>query len=264
MLEDKATFASVQVLCKVWTGPQATAFLASSGSNAELASLIIESAHSLYEKDESDIERAISESLGRVLPSIWKLSGLDLDCVVDVPMHQLFLGVVKSTTKLIVAWAKCRGKYSRFTKVFGRLMDMLPAPDWMKTRPYNEGTMGGWISENHLGFARIHGWFFAGLSAITADELEDELPFIGQDVSLWKVTELKIWLRNRGQTVLGRKPELQNRVKKKMQDPPSTIGDKNGSFELVVDVVKSLERLICKAMQTDWSKERGTDLDRFL
>mgnify|MGYP003471332131 FL=1 len=47
-----------------------------------------------------------------------------------------------------------------------------------------------------------------------------------------------------------------------MQDPPPTIGDKNGSFELVVDVVKLLERLICKAMQTDWSKERGTDLDR--
>ena len=69
-LEDKATFAYVQVLRKVWAGPQATAFLASSGINAELSSLIIESAHSLYEKDESDIERAISESLGRVLPSI--------------------------------------------------------------------------------------------------------------------------------------------------------------------------------------------------
>ena len=60
-LEDKATFAYVHVLCKVWTGPQATAFLTSSGINAELSSLIIESAHSLYEKDESDIERAISE-----------------------------------------------------------------------------------------------------------------------------------------------------------------------------------------------------------
>ena len=86
--------------------------------------------------------------------------------------------------------------------------------------------MGGWISENHLGFARIYGWFFAGLSAITADELEDESPFIGQDVSLWKVTELKIWLRNRGLTVSWRKPELQNHVNKKMQDPQSSIGDK--------------------------------------
>ena len=47
-----------------------------------------------------------------------------------------------------------------------------------------------------------------------------------------------------------------------MQDPPSTIGDKNGLFELVGDVVKSLERLSCKAVQINWLKERGTDLDR--
>ena len=38
-------------------------------------------------------------------PALW-MSGLPLDCCLDTPMHQLFLGIVKSVIVFIATWLK--------------------------------------------------------------------------------------------------------------------------------------------------------------
>jgi hypothetical protein len=91
------------------------------------------------------------------LPCLWKrglsmTNTVALDKAVDVPMHLLFLGIVKTVTRKIQAWCKVRGTQSAFVRSVKGLLKCIKKfnLDWCKTIEYSGGKLGGWVSENYL------------------------------------------------------------------------------------------------------------------
>ena len=106
--------------------------------------------------------------------------------------------------------------------------------DWCKTIGYSGGKLGGWVSENYMGFIRVSSWFYMELENLAPDE-KYEQP-MDKPLAKWNMDETKGWLRARGMPLDGRAKELMARVKASMeseQGPPELVGPKGGSIENV-------------------------------
>ena len=92
---------------------------------------------------------------------------LELKQFVDALMHLIFLGVMKSTKKLISKWIQM----SRRTKSFNELTRGLLTPiiemglDWCKVIEVESG----WVSDNYLAFARLMKWYYHPLMVLQPD-----------------------------------------------------------------------------------------------
>ena len=101
------------------------------------------------------------------VPALWK-RGLPLTGHVDVIMHLLFLGVGKSTHRVIVDWMKLSsGSYQQYSDLLENCLNRedFPSVEWCKVAPYTGEKFGGWVSENHLALMRLSNWI-AGITTV--------------------------------------------------------------------------------------------------
>lgn len=167
-------------------------------------------------------------------PKSWDVQG-GLSVYVDVLMHLLFLGIVKSTLGTIRLWLCKQGKHAAFhrhTDEFNKRLKELHL-DWLKCEEFRDtGKFGGWVSENFLGFSRILKWFFQNIPDLTADEATEPPP--GLPINKWKKAHFVYWLRVRGKRNDGTVLVLKNRVMALLNEkggPPPVLHSVAGDYE---------------------------------
>jgi hypothetical protein len=181
----------------------------------------------------------------------WKFPPLWDRCVklnqhIDVAMHLIFLGVVKTTIIVIQDWTKMRGKHSAFLRYVKGALEPIQSLgiDWCRCVPYKTGKLGGWVSENYLGVSRLLGWLYCCIDEIASDEVFQE-PLRHQ--SQWKAAENRGWLSIRGLNTKGTALELRQRVRVFMDQvggPPQVIPPQGGPVTNVYDVVIGLQAMV--------------------
>jgi hypothetical protein len=137
---------------------------------------------------------------------------------IDAIMHLCFLGIVKSCVALFALHLKLRNRHPSFLKVVqGRLEQIDNSHlNWCKVTPHKKGKLGGWASENCVGFGEVVKWFHSDLPDIaeTFECIEPDAP-----MQTWLKDDLEGWLRIRGQPVSGKKAELLQRINDLLSDP---------------------------------------------
>ena len=161
-------------------------------------------------------------------PAPWVRPTIELNLHPDVIMHLLFLGVVKTVTQRIQIWLSDQLKLSSFLRsTEGYLSGFLEMTiDWLAILPYKGGKLGGWVSENYLGFSRIMPWFYQNIDKATKVRHEDEPP-PNLPQKKWTNKQNKYWLHQRGLDTSGKKHELADRVAKYLglPNPPPARAD---------------------------------------
>jgi hypothetical protein len=144
-------------------------------------------------------------------PALWERR-LGLKGQVDVPMHLLFLGAVQGITGFVHSWLRKHGKFSNFMRLAQDRLTPLGKLrlSWLKILPYKGDRLGGWVSENYVGFARISQWFYLILNDLKEDE--DPYKDPGTPQQGWKAAENRAWLKARGLCYQGLAKDLKERV----------------------------------------------------
>lgn len=98
------------------------------------------------------------------VPVLWS-RGVLLEMHIDVVMHLIFLGVVKTFVQHVQIWAKRKGKNEGLLHQMSGVLESVQelGLSWCKAMPYSKGKLGGWVSENYLALARLLKWFYSTL-----------------------------------------------------------------------------------------------------
>lgn len=91
---------------------------------------------------------------------------------VDVPMHLLFLGIVRTVTMDIGTWLKSFKQNAPFCLKCNELLEPIRKFNlpWCRILKYSEERFGGWVSENYYALCRISGWLYSSLADIPIGE----------------------------------------------------------------------------------------------
>ena len=250
-----------------WSVDNGKSYLLVSGLNTEAINQVLLHAgnarlyNTLYESRESDLAKY--QKICRVksanpdlfqhweFPSLWS-RGVELSQHIDVVMHLLFLGVIKTSVKSVESWLKCRGKYDSFQKSMDSVFESVQSMNlgWCKALPYRGGTFGGWVSEIFLCIARLLPWVYSRLLHVAADPAiytdPDEKP-----MSKWTKKENIAWLRHRRLAVSGSAKEVMERVHVEVNQadgPPPVVQINGGPVTHVLTMVKLLHIMTCNLM----------------
>lgn len=147
------------------------------------------------------------------LPSSWYHTTNDISVFVDVPMHLLMLGVVKTVMLAIGNWLRSLNKNTIFKNAVTGLLSEIKALnlEWCKILEYpkTEKT-GGWVSENFAAMARLGGWFYSMIHLLFPDEEYIQPDSI--DHNKWGRYHLEKWFTRRGLTAKGKIGELKKQI----------------------------------------------------
>jgi hypothetical protein len=77
---------------------------------------------------------------------------MDLEDFVDAPPHLLFLGIVKSVYRLIVAWLASKDALSPFCRQVDGQLDEIKSLNlsWYMALQFKKGDFGGYVGEKVL------------------------------------------------------------------------------------------------------------------
>ena len=200
------------------------------------------------------------------IPSLWD-RGVLLEQSPDVPMHLLFLGIVKTTMLRIQQWMCNKRKMKPFVRAMESQflsIDKLKL-SWMKTLPYKAGKFGGWVSENFLAISRLLKWFYSSLNLIASDAA----PWIepNKHPDKWSMVDNKGWLQLRGLPKSNMNAAALTAVVKhymtEVHPPPPVVAMTAGPVATVMATVASLDELISSIMvQVIPDKEYYSTLER--
>ena len=170
---------------------------------------------------------------------------------IDVIMHLLFLGVWSTLVSVGMEWLRLNQMESSFLLFADGLLEQVQALnlDYCKVLGYKKGRLGGWVSENYLGFARIAGWFYCSFGATKRAEPYKQPQ---KDQSKWTKKENDAWLASRKLDRKGLAHELRARVAEQMAlpgGPPPAIDSSGGSNTLFLNAVNGMLRVISVVMQ---------------
>jgi hypothetical protein len=193
------------------------------------------------------------------IPSLWS-RGVLLEQCPDVPMHLLFLGIVKTVLLRVEAWMANKRKADPFAR---QMKDLLFSVEelklsWIKILAYRGGKFGGWVSENYLAMSRILKWFYSLLHRIASDKKIWVEP-VDKPKDKWPAKDNKSWLQARGLNTDGRYLVLRARVLHYMTqvDPvPPVVEMLAGPVETVMSTVSSLDELISLFMVEEVPNEQ--------
>jgi len=95
-------------------------------------------------------------------PSTWDRDQ-PLALNVDVIMHLLFLGVWSTLISVGMDWLRMNQMESSFLLYADGLLEKVQILNlsYCRVLGYKKGKLGGWVSENYLGFARLGSWFYS-------------------------------------------------------------------------------------------------------
>ncbi len=181
------------------------------------------------------------------IPALWKRQWGSLSQCIDVIMHLIFLGVVKTEEGCIKEWCSFNGKESEFGRFLSEVMESIQnlGLSWCKADP----SKGGLVSENYLANSRLIKWMTAPLAKIAKDK-EVEIPWdVTQDK--WLKEHNISYLKKKGINTKGSALEVRKRVKEDMEKPggPSpNLPPMGGPVENVFNMVKSLSAMVASVM----------------
>jgi hypothetical protein len=187
-------------------------------------------------------------------PAVWSRR-VDLVQHPDVPMHLLFLGVVKTVVQRVEEWMSNKGKCSAFLDEATSVLQGVEHLhlSWCKLQPFSGGKIGGWVSENFLGLSRVLKWLYSRLDQVASDKE----PFVQPETQLekWLAKDLKRWLLIRGLPNDGLKHENLSSVSEYYQqlqqagEPlPNIIEEPAGPVRDVLLTLESLDDMIAVLM----------------
>lgn len=187
-------------------------------------------------------------------PSLWLRNNTLLSTHVDCIMHMVFLGIVKTVVgHHVPKWLKALYKHTSFIDNNGHYLDAFHSMsiDWLVVLQFGKGTMGGWVSENFLGFSRIMLWFYQNLE--DAPERIEDLPPTGVAQKYWTQKHNKHWLKIRGLETCGKALDLRTRVAEcmKLTEIPQPLKTVERKIEHVERTLVAMVNLLQCAMTTE-------------
>lgn len=188
------------------------------------------------------------------LPSAWYKTD-DVSIFVDVPMHLLMLGVVKSVMLKIGSCLRLANQNANFIRMTTGILGIIKKMniEWCKVLEYpTTDTTGGWVSENFLGIARLGNWFYSLIEYLPFPEKYTE-PTI--EINKWTKQQCEKWLQVRGLSKAGNGMDLKKQIIEYKNNNNSTeILKKNiiNKYD-ILDLVYSTCLLIKKLMSKNTS-----------
>ena len=148
------------IIDNTWTIANSSAYLRLLGINEESADEIIDSA--CRRKEFIRLHPTLTPPDFWKPPTMWTRN-VPLSCHIDVPMHLLFLGIVKSTLSIIHDWATSQQIKVNLTRSSEFNLQRIKSIhlSWCKTIPYSKEGPTGWVSENYVGLCKLVTWFYA-------------------------------------------------------------------------------------------------------
>jgi hypothetical protein len=112
----------------------------------------------------------------------------------------------------VTKWLKAVNKHTSFVENNADYLNAFQSMslDWLMVLPFGKGKLGGWVSENFLGFSRILLWFYQNLEE--APKIVEDAPPLDVPQANWNVKHNKYWLKIRGLDASGKADELRQRV----------------------------------------------------
>jgi len=195
-------------------------------------------------------------------PALWD-RGVELSQHVDVVMHLLFLGIVRTTLEMVQEWSKRRGKNAAFIRYLEGTLESLQCLglDWCRCMAYKSGKFGGWVSENFVGVSRLLTWLYSGIDSIAADVSFEE-PTVPQ--RRWTKRQNVLWLSIRGLTTSGAAKEISDIVAHYLtqpQGPPPILPPPGGTVLTVTNTLKNLQAMIARVMADAVTDKSICDVD---
>jgi hypothetical protein len=91
---------------------------------------------------------------------------MSMDLFPEAPVHNLFLGISKTTYIDIQQWLKVTKYEKQFIKMSAGVLDFVHQLNlsWCRCPPYSRTGTVGFVSENFVGYKRISTWFYSLLS----------------------------------------------------------------------------------------------------
>lgn len=186
-------------------------------------------------------------------PPAWHKKFFSISQNVDVPMHIIFLGLVKSSMVLINVFLSLKTKWPSYVRRVKGVPESVQKLNvsWCKARPYGKtGKFGGKVSENYLADARFLPWLYSPLSNLANAEPYEEPT--DRPVSRWIMPETKGWLQARGIPVGSkeRAPQLREKVQyyKNLPNPPEILKPKGGEMDDCRKMIWALTALVARLM----------------
>jgi hypothetical protein len=196
--------------------------------------------------------------------AVWDLPHVVIDQHIDIIMHMIFLGVAKRINTGILEWATLRRRRAAFVEYAKDVLEMVKVLqlDWCKVLGYREGTLGGWVSDQHLGWVRVAKWFYGTLGELAVDPgfVEPDRPF-----ERWTLKHNQAWLRVRGLDSSGPALTLRARVheyRNQEGGPPAILPPRGGPVAVVNAVIISLNAMVARTMVEEVTEEVVSDLQR--
>ena len=281
LLNEAVTNAHVEFIEKRWTKDEVTYYLSTYCLNTNTVKCVLEHSENIVtmkqiEDHKNTLKRDYEamESCRNVNPQSyqdWKTPAswrrfMTIEQHIDVTMHLLFLGIVKTVALEIHSWAKMRSQNNILVGYLQSVLDPLTTfnLNWLKVINYVGGKMGGWVSENYIALARISKWAYTGLYFISKDYkyVEPARPY-----KEWSGVECANWLRARALDTSGKATDLKTRVRTLMQSshgPPNIAQPKGGSVLDVINVVKSLQAMISHIMMDRVNEQSVLEVKRHI
>jgi len=281
VMKEAVTMAHNELVSGNWSIENAKVYLRVHGINSEAVSAITECANNCQTYNELKSNAEHDPEAFHVIqtefdenpelftqwqfPAFWE-RGVDLHQHIDVAMHLLFLGVVKTTIKKIQEWIKKRNKYQSFLSYASGTFEAIQALglDWCRVIPYGAGKLGGWVSENYLAACRLMCWFYCQL-----DDIAEDIVYSPPDrpQHKWTVVHNRGWLMARGLDAQGNSQQLRDRVNQYMSDPagpPPIRPPEGGPVRNVVAVISALKAMISRLMCNTVTEAHIADTERHI
>ena len=146
------------------------------------------------------------------LPSAWYQSD-NVSIFVEVPMHLLFLGVMKSVMLKVNKCLRLINQNSNFIKLVSGILGTIKKMniEWCKILEYpTTDTTGGWVSENFLAMSRLGLWFYSIIEYLPVQEQYND-PIT--NIETWTKQQCKKWLHVCGLSKTGSLTNLKQQIK---------------------------------------------------
>lgn len=196
------------------------------------------------------------------LPATFTREGFGLDKWPNVIMHLMFLGMVKTVSRVTEKFLKVTRRSSAFRKANAAYLDPLTTMsiEWLNIMKYS-GELGHWVSENYHGFARLMPWFYQNIVDL---EVEPEI-ILGPETeqSKWPAQHNRIWLKRRGLDTKGKAEDLRVRVANYMSsdEVPPLLNEPDRPIVLVERVVLTLHEFVACVMAPTVTEELACRTD---
>jgi hypothetical protein len=198
-------------------------------------------------------------------PATW-CRGVELWQHIDVAMHLIFLGIIKTVMQDLHEWMSMREKGAAFLRYSSGMFEAVQklGLSWCRCQPYKTGKLGGWISENYMAAARLMNWFYSEIESVATDPI-----FVPPDKPMhkWTKKENHAWLKIRGLQTAGNAEVLQNRVSgyiNSTEGPPQVLDAPGGSSDNVSAVISALSAMVSQLMARAINEAHVMDVDRHI